>query len=147
MTVLNVMFYSMNSIVRVGDCDGLYVEQWNLSGDRRVSIVPRDFGNIYLTYSTSNCLSKTGIRSFDLCLCLFWLFMNIRPVLCLVFGWIINCPCLSFICFASSCCKNRTNVTFKSMPTANSLKFKNSCNCWNYLGSDEFIDLYIDYST
>ena len=31
--------------------------------------------------------------------CLFWLFMNIRPVLCLVFGWIINCPCLSFLCF------------------------------------------------
>ena len=30
-------------------------------------------------------------------------FMNIRPVLCLVFGWIINCPCLSFFCFASSC--------------------------------------------
>ena len=27
----------MNSIVRVGDGDGLYVEQWNLSGDRRVS--------------------------------------------------------------------------------------------------------------
>ena len=36
-------------------------------------------------------------------LSLFWLFMNIRPVLCLVFGWIINCPCLSFFCFASSC--------------------------------------------
>jgi hypothetical protein len=32
----------MNSIVRVGDGDGLYGEQWNLSGDRRVSIVPRD---------------------------------------------------------------------------------------------------------
>jgi hypothetical protein len=29
---------SMNSIVRVGDGDGLYREQWNLSGDRRVSI-------------------------------------------------------------------------------------------------------------
>ena len=29
----------MNSIVRVGDGDGLYGEQWNLSGDRRVSIV------------------------------------------------------------------------------------------------------------
>ena len=28
-------------------------------------------GNIYLTYSTSKCLSKTGIRSFDLCVCLF----------------------------------------------------------------------------
>ena len=28
----------MNSIVRVGDGDGLYGE-WNLSGDRRVSIV------------------------------------------------------------------------------------------------------------
>jgi hypothetical protein len=27
----------MNSIVGVGDGDGLYVEQWNLSGDRRVS--------------------------------------------------------------------------------------------------------------
>jgi hypothetical protein len=25
------------------------------------------------------------------------------PVLCLVFGWIINCPCLSFLCFPSSC--------------------------------------------
>ena len=54
---------------------------------------------IYLTYSTSKCLSKTGIRSSDLCLCLFWLFMNIRPVLYLVFGWIINCPCLSFFFF------------------------------------------------
>jgi hypothetical protein len=32
----------MNSIVRVGDGDGLYREQWNLSGDRRVSIVLRD---------------------------------------------------------------------------------------------------------
>jgi len=31
--------------------------------------------------------------------------------------------------------------------SANSLKFKNSCNCWNYLGSDEFINLYIDYNT
>ena len=55
-------------------------------------------GNIYLTYSTSKCLSKTGIRSFGLCVCLFWLFMNTRPVLCLGFGWIINCPCLSFFC-------------------------------------------------
>ena len=27
---------------------------------------------------------------------LFWVFMNTRSVLCLVFGWIINCPCLSF---------------------------------------------------
>ena len=32
----------MNSIVLVGDGDGLYGEQWNLSGDRRVSIVLRD---------------------------------------------------------------------------------------------------------
>jgi hypothetical protein len=32
----------MNSIVRVGDVDGLYGEQWNLSGDRRVSIVLRN---------------------------------------------------------------------------------------------------------
>ena len=32
----------MNSIVRVGDDDGLYGEQWNLSSDRRVSIVLRD---------------------------------------------------------------------------------------------------------
>jgi hypothetical protein len=32
----------MNSIVRVGDGDGLYGEQWNLSGDRRVSIVLMD---------------------------------------------------------------------------------------------------------
>ena len=31
----------MNSIVRVEDGDGLYGEQWNLSGDRRVSIVLR----------------------------------------------------------------------------------------------------------
>jgi hypothetical protein len=34
----------MNSIVRVGDGDdGLYGEQWNLSGDRRVSIVLMDY--------------------------------------------------------------------------------------------------------
>ena len=32
----------MNSIVCVGDGDGLYGEQWNFSGDRRVSIVLRD---------------------------------------------------------------------------------------------------------
>jgi hypothetical protein len=32
----------MNSIVRVGDGDVLYGEQWKLSGDRRVSIVLRD---------------------------------------------------------------------------------------------------------
>ena len=32
----------MNSVVRVGDGDELYGEQWNLSGDRRVSIVLRD---------------------------------------------------------------------------------------------------------
>jgi hypothetical protein len=32
----------MNSIVRAGDGDGLYGEQWNLSGDRRVSIVLED---------------------------------------------------------------------------------------------------------
>ena len=32
----------MNSLVRVGDGDRLYGEQWNLSGDRRVSIVLRD---------------------------------------------------------------------------------------------------------
>ena len=30
-------------------------------------------------------------------------FHDIRPVLCLIFGWIINCPCLYFFCFASSC--------------------------------------------
>ena len=35
----------MNSIVRVGDGDGLYGEQWNLSGDRRVSIVLRDLNS------------------------------------------------------------------------------------------------------
>jgi hypothetical protein len=29
----------MHSTVRVGDGDGLYGEQWNLSDDRRVSIV------------------------------------------------------------------------------------------------------------
>ena len=33
---------SINSIVRVGDGDGLYGVKWNLSGDRRVSIVLRD---------------------------------------------------------------------------------------------------------
>ena len=33
----------MNSIARVGDDDGLYGEQWNLSGDRRVFIVLRDY--------------------------------------------------------------------------------------------------------
>ena len=33
----------MNSIVRAGDGDVLYGEQWNMSGDRRVSIVLRDF--------------------------------------------------------------------------------------------------------
>ena len=55
-------------------------------------------------FNLLKCLSKTGIRSFDLCLCLFWLFMNIRPVLCLVFGWIINCPCLSFFLFFVSSC-------------------------------------------
>ena len=32
----------MNSIVRVGDGDGLYGEQWNLSGDCRVYIDLRD---------------------------------------------------------------------------------------------------------
>jgi hypothetical protein len=32
----------MNSIVRVGEGDGLYGEQWNLLCDRRVSIVLRD---------------------------------------------------------------------------------------------------------
>jgi hypothetical protein len=38
----------MNSIVRVGDGDGLYREQWNLLGDRRVSIVLGDFSFIDL---------------------------------------------------------------------------------------------------
>ena len=32
----------MNSIVRVGDDDEVYGEQWNLSCDRRVSIVLGD---------------------------------------------------------------------------------------------------------
>ena len=32
----------MNLIVRVGDGEGLYGVQWNLSGDRRVSIVLMD---------------------------------------------------------------------------------------------------------
>ena len=58
---------------------------------------------IFNLFHFEECLSKTGIRSFDLCLCLFWLFMNIMAVLCLVFGWIINCPCLSLFCFAFSC--------------------------------------------
>jgi hypothetical protein len=37
-------YKEMNSIVRVGDGDGLYGEQWNLSGDRPVSIVLRAAG-------------------------------------------------------------------------------------------------------
>ena len=37
---------------------------------------------------------KTGIRSFDLCLCLFLLFMNIRPILCLVFGCFVYYLCV-----------------------------------------------------
>jgi hypothetical protein len=32
----------MNSLVSVGDGDGLYGEQWNPLGDRRVSIVLRE---------------------------------------------------------------------------------------------------------
>jgi hypothetical protein len=32
----------MNSIVRVGEGDRLYGEQWNLSGDRQVVIVLGD---------------------------------------------------------------------------------------------------------
>ena len=40
----------MNSIVRVGDGDRLYGEQWNLSGDRRVSSVLRAAGQAVLFY-------------------------------------------------------------------------------------------------
>ena len=37
-------------------------------------------------------------------LCLFVLtFHEYRPVLCLVFCWIINCPCLSFFCVKLFC--------------------------------------------
>jgi hypothetical protein len=36
--------------MRVGDGDGLYGEQWNLSGDRRVSIALRD-----LSYDITIC--------------------------------------------------------------------------------------------
>ena len=36
------MCKSRNSIVRVGDGDGFYGEQWNLSGDRPGSIVLSD---------------------------------------------------------------------------------------------------------
>jgi hypothetical protein len=36
----------MNSIVHVGDGDGLYGDQWNFSGDRRVSIVLWEGGNL-----------------------------------------------------------------------------------------------------
>jgi hypothetical protein len=81
----------MNSILRVGDGDRLYGEQWNLSGDCQVSIVESflhaivsrnystkpvvsfnsnlssKFGNIYLTYSTSKvtvkCLLSSGIKT------------------------------------------------------------------------------------
>jgi hypothetical protein len=41
----------MNSIVRVGDGDGLYGEQWNLSGDRQVSIVLRDISPRHRLFS------------------------------------------------------------------------------------------------
>jgi hypothetical protein len=44
----------MNSIVRVGDGDGLYGEQWNLSGDRRVSIVLRDLKPRYVRNGMKN---------------------------------------------------------------------------------------------
>jgi hypothetical protein len=73
----------------------------------------------------------------------FWLFMNTRLVLCLVFCWIINCPCLSFLfvcvklfCVLFMCynqykfiidrekCKNRINVTLKPMP-----KIFGTCVC------------------
>ena len=59
---------------------------------------------IHLAYSTSKCLSKTGIRSFDLCVCLFCVWLDHKLslfilFLFLVFGWIINCPCLSCFCF------------------------------------------------
>ena len=33
----------MNSIERVGDGDGLYGEQWNISGERRVVYYPQGF--------------------------------------------------------------------------------------------------------
>jgi hypothetical protein len=36
--------------VSVGDGDGLYGEQWNLSGDRRVSIVLRDLNPLFLIW-------------------------------------------------------------------------------------------------
>ena len=41
----------MNSIVRVGDGDGLYGEQLNRSGDRRVSIVLRDLSPPRMLFS------------------------------------------------------------------------------------------------
>jgi hypothetical protein len=37
-----LFIYLFYLLVRVGDGDGHYGEQWNLSGDRRVSIVLRD---------------------------------------------------------------------------------------------------------
>jgi hypothetical protein len=51
----------MNSVVRVGDGDELYGEQWNLSGDRRVSIVLRDL-NIYFIKLCQNMHPKTPLK-------------------------------------------------------------------------------------
>jgi hypothetical protein len=41
--------------MRVGDGDGLYGEQWNLSGDRRVSIALRDLNPRKQSYDITIC--------------------------------------------------------------------------------------------
>ena len=41
-------------------------------------------------------LIQNRIPKFRPCVSLFWLVMNTRPVLCLVFGWIINCSLFFF---------------------------------------------------
>ena len=58
----------MNSIVRVGDGDGLYGEQWNLSGDRRVYIVLRAQAVLFyrlipsVFHKTQNIHPKTPLK-------------------------------------------------------------------------------------
>ena len=55
-------------------------------------------GNIYLNYSTSKCLSKTGIRSLDLCVCLFVLTFHEYEAR-FVFGFRLDYKLFLFIFF------------------------------------------------
>ena len=87
----------MNSIVRVGDGDGLYGEQWNLSGDRGVSIVLRDLNprpQAVLFYRLRPCSHIDRLRSvqvssiqFETALCSDWI--DLEPI-AIVSG---NNPC------------------------------------------------------